>query len=89
MPAGSKINSLDAAEAHRIRGILFSPPPVLGEEQQQQVQASRKACSRRLDDLKVEGLLVRFKDLSKDAQIDFLQRAQQILGDSPILARFK
>lgn len=89
VPAVRKIDSLDAAEAHRIRGILFSPPPVLGEEQQLQVQASRKACSRRLDDLKVEGLLVRFKDLSKDAQIDFLQRAQQILGDSPILARFK
>jgi hypothetical protein len=43
----------------------------------------------RLDDLKVEGLLVRFKDLAKDAQIEFLERAQQILGDSPALARVK
>jgi len=58
--------------------MLRSPPPVLSEEQEEQVKTSRNACSMRLDDLKVEGLLVRFKDLSRDAQIEFLERARQI-----------
>jgi hypothetical protein len=54
------------------------PPPVVIVGKEEQVEAIRKACSRRLDDLKVERLLIGFRNLSKGVKPEFMERAQQM-----------
>ena len=44
------------------------------------VRDALNACLSRLDDMEVEGLLVRFKDLSRDAQAEFLDRAKRLVA---------
>jgi hypothetical protein len=55
------------------------PPPVVNVGKEEQVETIRKACSKRLDDLKVERLLIGLRNLSRGVRTEFFQRAQQML----------
>jgi hypothetical protein len=79
VPRISDIQLINAGLVQRLRGFLQSPPAVLSQEQLMIVRDALDACVSRLDDMEVEGLLVRFKDLSREAQAEFLERAKRLV----------
>jgi hypothetical protein len=76
------IKQLDASEAYRLCEVMRSFPPFLNANQKEQVIAANLACSLRLKELAVEGLIIQFRNLAKDAQKEFLKRAQEIVSGS-------
>lgn len=79
VPKEKMIYSLDAKMANQLRAILQAPPAVLNKEQLKKVEAALHACIKRLNDLEVDGLLERFKSLSKEAKKIFLKNLKEML----------
>ena len=70
--------AMSADAANRVRVGLQSPPAVLSEKQVTLVHEAVASCVRRLDELEVEGLLVRFRALSAENKEAFLDRVRQL-----------
>lgn len=75
-----QISNLDAREANQLRALLHSPPAVLDKMQLKQADKTLEGCNKRLDKLELDGLLVRFQALSREAKISFIEKAKKALG---------
>ncbi|MCD6304953.1 MAG: hypothetical protein J7M32_01540 [Deltaproteobacteria bacterium] len=58
---------------------LENAPIFLSENQKTKVESTIESLNRKLDGLQVEGLLARFKSLSRQQQIQFLSEAQKLV----------
>lgn len=74
-----QIRKMDVREANQLRIILLSPPVFTNEAESKRLSSTLDACQQRLNDLDVDGLLERFRTLSKVAQKDFLEKVKRIL----------
>lgn len=81
VPDVGSIKALNIDLIQRLRAVLQSPPAVLSDDERKTVSEALRACNRRLDEMEVEGLLVRFRDLSREAQEEFLKRVRRLITD--------
>lgn len=73
------IENLDPVGILSVKGQLEKMPPVLSEEQRQEIKEGIRICDRRLDELKVEGLIAQFEAFSEHNKLAFLNRLKQYL----------
>ncbi len=83
VPTLDRITTMRAEEIKHFRRQLNTPPPYLAHQDLDKVRLTLEACSKRLDDLEVEGLVARFEELSLEAQREFLRRVLQIADREP------
>ncbi len=67
------IESMTAIEANRLDTRIGAPPPVLTEPHQKRLTSVAKSVQRRLDSLKIEWLVEKFKELSPELRHKFLK----------------
>ena len=79
MPDIKGIKTINANDALQLKSVLLPIPKVLSEDQKVIVQKAVDACEKRLDELEVEGLIARFKVLSKSNKEIFLELAFKYL----------
>ena len=82
LPKSESIKKLSASDALRIRELAISFPPYLDAKQKKQVMDISKACSQRLKELAVEGLLTQFKNLTEDEQMEFLKQLKEFIASA-------
>lgn len=73
VPNLHEISKFSATEAQSAKMKLQNKPAFLSEEQAKQVEKAFIACADRLDQLEVEGLIIRFQALSPKNQMLFLE----------------
>jgi hypothetical protein len=73
----SGVSSLSAAEANRIDTRASSPPAVLTEAHAKRLEKVSRTVQSRLDSLKIEWLLEKFKELSPSLRKKFIE----MIGD--------
>ncbi len=78
VPDVEKISHLDASQAVTLRNNLLDRPRLLSEGQNSKVDLAIKTCNNRLDELEIEGLLVRYKELNTSKKRLFLEHALKI-----------
>jgi hypothetical protein len=74
VPKPEEILKYNATSAIQYKSRLQKMPLVLSQEQVKTVRERIKACERRLDELEVEGLLVKFKAMSEENKKNFLRK---------------
>jgi hypothetical protein len=79
VPPISSIATLEASNVLQIKTALQTAPRILTKEQVECVDRAIVACERRLDELELEGLLAKFKELSPDNKKRFLDLAKKHL----------
>ncbi|OQB76590.1 MAG: hypothetical protein BWX92_01653 [Deltaproteobacteria bacterium ADurb.Bin135] len=79
VPASSAILTLDAVNVNQIRAKMQNPPAYLSEDDLIKVHAAITLCDKRLDELDVDGLVVKFQGLSEKAKAIFLERIKEML----------
>jgi hypothetical protein len=79
VPQINSIAFLDASDVLQIKTVLLTAPRILTKEQIEYVDRALVACEKRLDELKLEGLLAKFKELSLDNKKKFLDLAKKYL----------
>jgi hypothetical protein len=79
VPKLENIKEMDAIKATQIKSQLTYAPNLLSEEQMQTVRTSLIACDDRIDELDVEGLVAKFKALSKSAKKAFIESIKPLL----------
>jgi aryl carrier-like protein len=67
------IESMSAIEANRLDTRISAPPAVLTESHQKRVASAAKLVQRRLDSLKIDWLVEKFKELSTELRRKFLK----------------
>jgi len=67
------IESMSAIEANRLDTRISAPPAVLTESHKKRVASAAKLVQRRLDSLKIDWLVEKFKELSTELRRKFLQ----------------
>jgi len=75
----SVIETMAPEECHKLLKRLNPPPAYLEPGHIKQIEEIKTDFEKRLDDSKVEGLLVRFRELSLALQRQFLNIAQEII----------
>lgn len=78
LPTEEAIQIASAQQVSAWKSRLQSPPGYLSADQALKVKRLLDMCERRLDDLDVEGLIVRFLALSASAKKAFLARLREI-----------
>jgi hypothetical protein len=73
VPALDEICKYTAVEAQQTKSRLESRPAYLAESQVDLVKMASESCRARLDELEVEGLLVRYQVMSNDNKRRFLE----------------
>ena len=68
-----RIQGMDAAGCQRLLSRLEVAPIYITEEDQTRIEEMKSSIQRRLGDLKVEGLLVQFRNLPKDLKREFYE----------------
>lgn len=79
MPDINEIKTLNANDALQLKSVLLPIPKVLSENQKTIVQNAVDTCEKRLDELEIEGLIARFKMLSKSNKEHFIKLASKYL----------
>jgi hypothetical protein len=74
------INAMSARGANRLYARASNPPPVLTEPDGQRLSSIVKAIETRLEDLKIEWLLEKFRELSSPMRMRFLQIVSEAEG---------
>jgi hypothetical protein len=64
---------MSAIEANRLDTKIGAPPAVLTESHQKRLNSAAKVVLRRLDSLKIEWLVEKFKELSPELRRKFLK----------------
>jgi aryl carrier-like protein len=64
---------MSAIEANRLDTRISAPPAVLTESHKKRVASAAKLVQRRLDSLKIDWLVEKFKELSTELRRKFLQ----------------
>jgi hypothetical protein len=72
VPGISAIKNMNAEKALQTKNRLLNLPNYLSESQQRKAREAAMACDQRLDDLEVEGMVAKFKNLSAKAKERFL-----------------
>jgi hypothetical protein len=67
------IESMSAIEANRLDTRISAPPAVLTESHQKRVASTAKSVQRRLDSLKIDWLVEKFKEMSPELRRKFLK----------------
>jgi hypothetical protein len=67
------IESMSAIEANKLDTKISTPPAVLTESHQKRVASAAKLVQRRLDSLKIDWLVEKFKELSTEMRRKFLK----------------
>ncbi|WP_143156985.1 hypothetical protein [Desulforamulus putei] len=80
LPETAVIEQWSAERCVRALQALQKRPAYLTPEQQQEVREAMGLLQQRLDDLAVEGLLTRFREMPPHQQRAFWQRLQQLAG---------
>ena len=80
MKDSNKIKMLSANDALQLKTALLPIPQVLSKEQKEMVQEAVAACEDRLDELEIDGLIARFKLLSKSNKKRFIKLASKHIG---------
>lgn len=75
-----EIDTMPAAEANRLHSRLSNPPAVLTDADSERLTATAKKATRRLDELSVEWMVEKYRELSPKMKKEFLRRVQRI-GD--------
>lgn len=81
LPEETQIAALSAERCARALQALQQRPPYLNSEQQEQVQQAVMLLQQRLDNLAVEGLLARLREMPLHQQRAFWQRLKQLAAD--------
>ena len=79
MPEVSSIATLEASNVLQIKIALLTAPRILTKEQAEIVDQALAACEKRLDELELEGLLAKFKELSPNNKKLFLKLAANLV----------
>lgn len=79
VPNISSILKSEASDVLQIKNILMSAPRILAEQQIKILKETVDACEDRLDELELEGLLAKFKELSADNKRTFLDLANELM----------
>ncbi len=74
VPKPEEILKFNATSAIQYKSRLQKMPLVLSQEQVKTVRERIKACEKRLDELEVEGLLVKFKAMSEENKKIFVRK---------------
>jgi hypothetical protein len=69
----AEVDTMWAPEANRLEAKLTTPPAVLTEPHQRKLESILHSVHRRLDSLKIEWLVERFKELSPELREKFLR----------------
>lgn len=69
----TEIDSMSAIEANRLDTKIAAPPPVLTDTHHKRLNSAARSVQRRLDSLKLEWLLEKFKELNPELQRKFLK----------------
>jgi hypothetical protein len=76
--AASTVESMSAADANRLRERVTAPPAVLTEPHTKRLEKVLKKVEKRLDALKLEWLLEKFKELDATLRKRFLQLIEKM-----------
>jgi hypothetical protein len=79
VPSLATISKFDAPASVACKNLLQKMPPVLSAEQKRSVSEAIHCCERRLDELEVEGLFVRFQAMSENGKSTFLKRIHKFI----------
>jgi hypothetical protein len=76
--AASEVGSLSAADANRLYARAGSVPPILTEGHAKRLEKVSKTIEGRLDSLKIEWLVEKFKELSPVLRKKFVQMIDEM-----------
>jgi hypothetical protein len=78
------ISAMSAPEANRLYGRASNPPPLLAESDGEQLSSIVEAVETRLEELKIEWLLEKFRELSSPMRTRFLEIVSAADGQSAL-----
>lgn len=80
--SSDRIVEMSAEDCQNLLSRVEKLPTYVDMDQSEQVNAMKEKLEDRLDDLQVEGLLARFRQLSKPLQKQFLEMASSEFGSA-------
>ena len=77
----AEVATMPATEANRLHSRLSNPPAVLTEADAKRLGAITKKVTARLEQLSVEWLVEKYRELPPKTRKEFLRRVQQIADE--------
>lgn len=74
------VDTMSAPEANQLLSRINSPPPMITPTHEKKIDVISTNVVARLEALKLEWLIEKFKELQAESKKEFLHKAQQLLG---------